>query len=225
VLRQTEAFEVGGYLLYGLFLLVLLAVCLLVFVMERRRARSNRLLDLADRARKRRQRLASRASPAAGQLPNHKAVLQRELNKVPTPWGWPGGGVRHENHGQHGSNGRGAADDDHVLAHWIDYLFATKKTVDQEELRLHRNAALRSMVEDRHGHASGPAEIAYQKVIPPRLRDPDLPHDQMDNFPSGQTDAIVERLARQSRGGRSRLVGQRKRSGPALRDLKKPWGW
>jgi len=215
----------GGYLPYSVALLALLAAYLVLLIFSRRQRRADRLVDLADRARRRRQRLAGATDGNRGRSPNHSVALQRELKKVPTPWGWPGGGVRRENHDHHGSKGGSAAEDDHLLGHWIDYLFATKKTVDREESRLHRNTALRSMVEDRYGQASRPTEMAYRKVIPPRLRDPDEPYDQMDNFPSGRTDTIVNGLSRQSRGQRLGQVGQRGQARPALREVKKPWGW
>ena len=51
------------------------------------------------------------------------------------------------------------------------------------------------MLEDRYGSAIEPTAIKYRKVRPPKLRNPNDPHDQMDNFPSGKTDQITSKLS------------------------------
>jgi len=171
-------------------------------------------MDLAERAREHREQQRDRAS--LGERPRRKAVLRRELRKVPTPWGWPGSDARH------GADSRHAGD---RLRDWIDHVVAQKRTVEDNDYRLHQSEALRSMIEDRFGHAARPAEMQYSKVKPPRLADPARPHDQMDNFPSGKTDAIVGKLSRHSRKSKviSRANPVRKAAG--VENIKKPWGW
>jgi hypothetical protein len=66
--------------------------------------------------------------------------------------------------------------------------------------------------------------MAYQKVKPPRLRDPSLPHDQMDNFPSGKTEQIVSGLDKQPDKPEDRRETPRRKTG-SLKDVKTPWGW
>jgi hypothetical protein len=70
-------------------------------------------------------------------------------------------------------------------------------------------------------------EMPFQKVRPPLLRDPSLPHDQMDNFPSGKTDSIISGLApppdTRIRKRQPAAIANRK---PAqLGEIRTPWGW
>jgi len=122
-------------------------------------------------------------------------------------------------HGHEAGSGAGS------LKGWIDHLIAEKRTIEDDEYRQHNSEALRFMVEDRFGHAAQPTRMKYSKVKPPRLADPNRPHDQMDNFPSGRTDAIVSKLSKQpgKAAGVTRRGPFRKAAG--LENIKKPWGW
>jgi len=201
-------------LFYSLIALAVLAVCLLIARMPGRARLAGRPMELAQRQQKHLEKEKTRA--ALGDLPRKKAVLQRELKKVPAPWGWPGSDVRH---GHEAGSGAGS------LKGWIDHLIAEKRTIEDDEYRQHNSEALRFMVEDRFGHAAQPTRMKYSKVKPPRLADPNRPHDQMDNFPSGRTDAIVSKLSKQpgKAAGVTRRGPFRKAAG--LENIKKPWGW
>jgi len=202
------------YLVFSLIVLAVLAVFLYLVRLPGEVRLTGRQADLAQRAQDRSKQHQFRSSEAA--LPVRKTVLRRELRKVPTPWGWPGSDGRHGG----GSSGHGIS-----LKEWIEHLVAEKRTVDDEGYREQKREALRSMVEDRFGHAVKPGEMAFRKVKPPRLQDPDRPPDQMDNFPSGRTEAIVKGLS--SQPGKPRIgrfaSGNRKTAG--LDRIKKPWGW
>jgi hypothetical protein len=211
--ERGETFRVD-YLVFSLIVLAVLAACLYLIRLPGEVRLKRRPEELAARAQQRRKRPES--EPPEATVPRAKAVLQRELKKVPTPWGWPGSNIRH---GHEPGGGTGS------LKGWIDHLIAEKRTVEDDEYRQHNSEALRSMLEDRFGHAAQPTRMKYSKVKPPRLADPNRPHDQMDNFPSGRTDAIVSKLSKQP--GKA---GEVARSGPfrktaGLENIKKPWGW
>jgi len=154
-----------------------------------------------------------------------RLVLQRELMHVPTPWGWPGhqGSSASRNHAS--PNAQEVNGVSESLYHFVDRLFSEKHTVDSREYLLRKDASLRALVEDRYGRASTMKEIPYQKVKPPRLRDPSEPHDQMDNFPSGKADQIAARIPRQPESSRvvKRQTPLKKTVG--LADVRTPWGW
>ena len=70
-----------------------LAVLVLGFVLASLPAHdraSQRSQELAERAQARRQRKGARDAGKSDQLPNHRIVIERELQRVPIPWGWPG---------------------------------------------------------------------------------------------------------------------------------------
>ena len=209
---RGETFRVD-YLVFSLIVLAVLAVVLYLIRLPGEVRLTGRPTELAERAQKRRKQHEAR-SPVQP-IPVRDTVLQRELKKVPTPWGWPGSDARQGR----GSHGNGSS-----LKEWMEHLVAEKRTVDDDYRQLKREA-LRSMVEDRFGHAARPGEMPYRKVKPPRLQDPNRPPDQMDNFPSGRTNAIVKGLSRtpgKPRMGQSEN-GHRKTAG--LDRIKKPWGW
>ena len=111
-----------------------------------------------------------------------------------------------------------------ALRRWVDHLVAEKRTTEDEGYAQRREASLKALLEDRYGRKIKPSEMAYRKVKPPRLRDPSLPHDQMDNFPSGKTDQIVSGLKKQpGQPGEQRETPVRKTG--SLKEVKTPWGW
>ena len=111
------------------------------------------------------------------------------------------------------------------LQGWIDHLMAEKRTVDDREYLESGRAALRSMIEDRFGRSPQPQEMAYRKVMPPKLMDPERPHDQMDNFPSGKTERIVSGLKQLPDAARPMQSALAARRSASLGDIKTPWGW
>ena len=213
------------YLFHTLIALGVLAIGLLL-VRSRGRAKSaEHQMELAAKNRKRRQRQEAKAATSAPLLPNQKAVMKRELKKVPTPWGWAGSDVRRGDGRSTTHHGRGLDGSYDSLKHWIERLVAEKRTVEDEEYCRRKNDALRSMLEDRFGHAAQPTKMEYNKVKPPRLRDPDRPYDQMDNFPSGRTRDIVGKLSQQPAKPKLGQSGRPGRKVVGLENIKKPWGW
>lgn len=212
------------YLYYVLLILALAAVLLLALRMPGRKRLAGRPEDLASRAKRRREVERQRDADRAGDLARRHAVLERELKQVPTPWGWPGSDL-------HGSSKPDLADHLHgEVAHpgtvrrWLDHLVVEKRTVQDEDFLQRREASLKALLEDRYGRTIKPSEMAYREVKPPRLRDPSLPHDQMDNFPSGKTDQIVSGLKKQpGQPGEQRETPVRKTG--SLKEVKTPWGW
>ena len=186
---------------------------------------SERSQELAERARARRRRKGEGDSGKADPLPNHKVVLQRELQHVPKPWGWPGSELQRKEEANRALQGLATAGSLGSMKRWIDHLIAEKRTIEDADFLSRKQAALRSMVEDRFGQASQATEMKFQKVKPPRLRDPERPHDQMDNFPSGRAEAIVSNLSRQPGELNAGIPGQPARKSTALGDIKQPWGW
>jgi hypothetical protein len=212
--KRGETFKVD-YFVFSVIVLAVLAVCLYLIRIPGKVRLTRRATELAERAQSRHKQTNS-DSPAE-LMARRKAVLQRELKKVPTPWGWAGSNIRHG----HGVNNHGGIS----LKEWIEHLVAEKRTVDDDDYRKLRQEALRSMLEDRFGHAVKPGEITYRKVKPPQLLDPARPADQMDNFPSGRTDAIVKKLSPQPGKPNPGWGGQRVRKAVGLDQIKKPWGW
>jgi hypothetical protein len=110
------------------------------------------------------------------------------------------------------------------LRRWVDHLIAQKRTIQDEAYLKRREESLRALLEDRYGRAVKPSEMTYRKVKPPLLRDPSLPYDQMDNFPSGKADQIAAELDRQPDEPHDEREFRLKRTG-SLSQIKTPWGW
>ena len=225
--ERGETFKVEHMVFYSLIGLAVLALCLVLAKLPGSVRLASQPEELAERTRARRQRDRQKEAGDAKLLPQHKKVLQRELKQVPIPWGWPGSELRRENDEAASLYGPGLNDNNGSLKRWIDHLVADKRTVDDDHFRARREAALRSMVEDRFGHAPQATQVEFQRVKPPRLQDPDRPYDQMDNFPSGRTDTIVKKLARQPQPGRTKKQQERHavRHTVGLGEIRKPWGW
>lgn len=208
--RRGETFKVE-YLYYVVVVSVLVAVCLLALNHSLRESRRAKEAE-------RRGRRSAAHRPSEEPLPPARlhAAIERDLQQVPTPWGWPGSELHHGHHG-HGADEHGGS-----FQHWVDRLVREKRTVEDSDYRLRRSASLRALLEDRYGRAVEPGSQHYEKVRPPRLRDPSLPHDQQDNFPSGKTGQIMNKLTRQH--GQPVSTGSR-RGRRGLKEVKTPWGW
>jgi len=208
------------YVYYVLFILAMMAACLYMMGLPRNYRLSASQVDLADKARKRRSRDKKHLAKIEARRDREfqRRIVMRDLSNVPVPWGWPGnksGLVDFES-----GEGMSAS-----LHRWVDHLVREKRTVEDQEFAMKKAASLRALLEDRYGRASNMPQMHYHKVKAPLLRDPGAPHDQMDNFPSGQTARITNRLSRQpvSAGAVTNGPGLRKVSG--LQNLRTPWGW
>jgi len=225
-LRLTgETFEVE-YIYYILILLCLMACILSVVRLRGQSQLANNPMSLADGARQRKlkeekalAKAESRKSPLSSQGRNRNPVMKRELARVPTPWGWP-------QYGEDGSKKNGERDFPGSLHRLADMLIHEKKTVQDQHYLEKRNASMRALLEDRYGRPSTMSNIPYRQVQAPLLRDPNAPHDQMDNFPSGKVDQLASKLKRQSGISQGRpMPSSRDAKRANLKNLKTPWGW
>lgn len=142
-----------------------------------------------------------------------------DISGIPVPWGWPGSDIEHHHPRQHEKT---VSDS---LHRWVDHLVATKTTMDDDHYRQHRESCMRALLEDRFVSPSHMVEIEFRKVKPPLLRDPSLPHDQMDNFPSGKLDAIESKLNGQPGVGMVERHGTGQIRYEDVREVRTPWGW
>ena len=192
---RGETFQVE-YLLYVLVVLAILALCAALFRPP---------AGIPEPLREKR--------PAAD---SRRPAPVRELKNVPIPWGWPGGQTRPGNGVGLRSAAAGGQDASSALQIWVDRLIAEKRTTDDGDYQLRKDASLRALLEDRYGRGADSRAMVYRKTRPPLLQDPQRPPDQMDNFPNGKADRILAGLQRQPQsGGRSRELG----------NMKTPWGW
>lgn len=214
-----------GFVFFGIIGLAVVAVLLSVIRLPGKARLAGKTGDLAEKAVRRRQQRAKHDGSPAEPDEHRKAILQRELKKVPVPWGWPGSDLRHGQYTDNRQQQGGSHSAPGTLRAWVDRLIAEKRTVDDEAYRERKEAALRTMVEDRYGSPSGPAKMTYRKVKPPRLQDPQRAPDQMDNFPSGRTDSILGKLSKQPRKTGRKSAATTRRKTVSLDKIKKPWGW
>lgn len=187
------------YAYYILAVLVIGLLCLCVIRIATRSRRNTVLLDYQKTRQK------SAASPAP-------------LN---APWGWPHhvSRIGHRN----GVAGSGA------LRSFADRLMREKQVVGSMTADLRYNNSIRALLEDRYGRVNREhmAEIEYQKVKRPLLRDPSEPHDQLDNLGTAEAERIRRNLQRMT----SMRTGDRAtRNAPVrryieLKDIRQPWGW
>lgn len=80
-----------------------------------------------------------------------KAELNRELAKVPIPWGWPNYEKVTAGGGQPEAAKGHAHSFTESLHHWTNRLVQEKPTVDDEEYQRKKEGSMRTMLEDRHG--------------------------------------------------------------------------
>lgn len=211
------------YIYYILFILGVMALCLLLVRLPGRKRLKTDKPALSERARIHQAKIKHAQRSDKRQVQHDHEVLKRELAKVPTPWGWPG----HHEAVPHvdtlrfieAEEVRGFSES---LHRFVDHLLREKHTVDSQEFRSKRDASLRAMVEDRYGHPVDMRELYYRKVQPPLLRDPAAPYDQMDNFGSGKITSIKDSWSRQPSLYEQQLIHKKT---TRLKEIRKPWGW
>lgn len=136
-----------------------------------------------------------------------RAVFQRELQGVPTPWGWPG------HHGPLTSRRKHPANSEEVhgvtesLHHFVERLFTEKDTVDSRDYLLRKDANLRTLVGDHFGRASTISEQTHQQGKLDGSFDAVSLLEQMDEYPVGKQ--------------KNDMTGVQKRP----KELRTPWGW
>lgn len=210
------------YVYYILIILGLMAFIIYLVSLPGRSRLSNDHMALAEDARKRKQRQQAQEEAEVRKSPRGRRsspAIQRELSRVPTPWGWP----------QYGDDKNGNSnhhDFSESIHRFADRLIHEKKTVQDQKYLEKRNASMRALLEDRYGRASRMPEVPYRKVKAPLLRDPGATPDQMDSFASGKGDQIAAKLEKQPGrfvGGKKAVRRDARRAD--LKNLKTPWGW
>jgi hypothetical protein len=135
---------------------------------------------------------------------DHENRLVRELHSVRTPWGWP----RHK------------ADMSKLRR---------KNRLAGSSAESRGRESVRALIEDRYVPAqwNSPSEIEYRKVKPPLLRDPNAPHDQMDNFGVKQAELVRKKLQRVAKMNveAATAASQENLRYVGRKAVKQPWGW
>jgi len=206
------------YISYILITLAILVWCLLLILLPALREQKKIRLE---RASKETNKTSSTIAPK-----DVRRVLQRELQHVPTPWGWPGYTGPSSSRNGAKTHSQQAIESSSRLQSFVGRLFREKITTDDQEYLLRRDASLRALIEDhRYGATAKMKAIPYRKVKPPRLRDPSAPHDQMDNFPSGKADRIAAQIPRQPKSASVVKKQPPNKKAAGLKDMRTPWGW
>jgi hypothetical protein len=151
---------------------------------------------------------------------DHEQRLVRELHSVRTPWGWP----RHKTDVSKRGSGLSKP-----MKSFTDSLLRRKSRLAGSSVESRGRESVRALIEDRYVPSkwNSPSEIAYRKVKPPLLRDPNAPHDQMDNFGVKQAEMVRKKLQRVARMNvaAAAAASQEDLRYVGLKDIKQPWGW
>jgi hypothetical protein len=210
------------YIYYILIILCIVACSLLLLRLPGQSRLRGDQMALSQKARYRKNRQQKSNKTDEYQQARKHLVLKRELSKVPAPWGWPGHDPAAAYNRQANLNARQVHGVSETLHNWVDSLIREKQPVDEAEYLLKKKNSMRALLEDRYGRASQMKALRYQKVKAPMLRDPNLPHDQMDNFPGGKGEKIESKLRGQAEPSKLHWEKIRKTE---LKTMKKPWGW
>jgi hypothetical protein len=154
--------------------------------------------------------------------------LARELHSVRTPWGWPKPSAEKSILNLNLSD---------AVQSFSDRLVRQKKQLESRTDKPHAKARgkenFRALIEDRYVPSTwnSPNEIQYRKVKPPRLRDPQAPLDQMDDFGIKQAELTRKKLQRAVTINADEAVTPKQGAKQdefryvGLKDVKQPWGW
>ena len=158
--------------------------------------------------------------------------LARELHSVRTPWGWP------KPSAEKGMLNLSLSD---AMQSFSDRLVRQKKQLESRTAEPRAKArakargkeSFRALIEDRYVPSTwnSPNEIQYRKVKPPRLRDPNAPLDQMDDFGIKQAELVRKKLKRVVTMNADEAVAPKQGAKQdefryvGLKDVKQPWGW
>jgi hypothetical protein len=154
----NEGNDTVEYVNYNLILLATL-VALLIWLMLPSRSRSAG--QIRSNSSNSHRRLKKKIMPYkdagqthAARAGQKKQKSDRDLSKVPTPWGWP----QQQKHDLNGGEPATAMSHSHSVSeslhHWADMLIREKHTVDDEDYRLKKEVSMRTLMEDRYGRAS-----------------------------------------------------------------------
>ena len=153
------------YINYILIMLGIIAVCLALVHFS---GRTYTRLEIH-----RHSRVVRDTTPPANEL----VVLKSKTLVIPTPWGWPG----HDGQAEQSSHGSahhppGVKEVEGVsgsLSRFTDRLFKEKRTVENSEYLLRKDASLRAMIEDRYSPASKAHSSRHRKAASESWQDMD----------------------------------------------------
>jgi len=213
------------YISYLLIILVILISCLVLMRLPALPEKTRKAAVRTKRSGKNAEHQASRLSK--DEIQHNRKILQRDVQRVPTPWGWPGhqdlGSIKNNHAPPNSQVVHGVSESIH---HFVNRLFSEKRTVDNQEYLLRKDSSLRAMVEDRYGRASSMKAIPYRKVKPSRLRDPSELPDQMGSFPSGKLDQIAAKIPKLIETVKILKVPVSfKKAAGESKEVRTPWGW
>jgi len=153
--------------------------------------------------------------------PHTRKVMEREIQKVPIPWGWPG-------HTASGADGSELQLSDSMRL-FTDRLIKQKELVNGKALDPRSSRSVRALLEDRYApvNSASMRSIEYQAVKAPLLRDPSAPIDQMDSFGTRGLKPNPKRMQNQARmkANAVRILKNGRIKSLDIKDIKLPWGW
>jgi len=148
-------------------------------------------------------------------------VVQREVRKVPVPWGWPG-------HTATNADGREWQLSE-AMRSFTDHLVKQKELANGTSLNPRSSRSIRALLEDRYApmNRDSMRPIKYKTVKAPLLRDPDAPVDQMDSFGTRGLKPSLSKLQYQARmkANFEKMSKKRRVKSLDIKDIKQPWGW
>jgi hypothetical protein len=221
-----RAFNVD-YLYYILAILVIGLIAIFSVRIATRSRNPDLIVQYEARKKAVRKLSAKKKNIKADSIHNRSTVMSaRDRNvHLRTPWGWPG------SHRETDQESLGITE---TVKSFTDRLVREKQLVESGGLAASaKGASIRALLEDRY-HPVDRSEraIPYQKVKRPLLRDPNEPHDQLDN--RGSVDARKLRKKLQFLSAMNNEESQVGSTGSKskvefryvdLKDLKQPWGW
>lgn len=220
------------YLYYILAVLVFGLICTCCVRFATGSSNRRALLEYVERQRQAGELLRARRAQRGnhgrrggvnGKISQTAAVLEREIQHIRTPWGWPGHNAAVAEAGKPSLSKSVQTFADRLLR---EKQLASTRLADN--LRI--NANVRALMEDRPGPARGNGMRAVydQPVKRSLLRDPGEAHDQLDNLGTLEAERIRASLQRLT--SMNDAVPARPREGEGFRyvavaDMKQPWGW
>ena len=102
-------------------------------------------------------------------------ALNREMLKVPIPWGWPGHDEHVTDNGHASLNVQEVRGVSESLHRFADRLLSEKQTIESREYLLKKDTSLRALLEDRYGRAYRTPQANNGTAQAPLLRGPGKP--------------------------------------------------
>jgi hypothetical protein len=190
---------------YLTYILIIFTICLVLFALLRPSLKSvvpDKPVDAPIDSRK------------PGDSKNRNLRASERL-AAPTPWGWPG----HHDHSPEKraappyleSGTRPPQAVSGSLQRWVERLVSEKRTVEDQEYMLKKDASLRALLEDRYGQASkirinGSGRSADKAAAV---------NGESRSTATGTNGHLPEE---------TNLAAENAGRGP-IRDIKTPWGW